>query len=747
MSPPARRYIVVFLLFFTFGLLCCLVPMLRAIDYPLSLASSLPFSFVFGLLGWHQGRSQGTFPAACRECLAMSSLASAAVLVPVGIASLVTRVCEPAYGLLFFLAGPVASTVFSYSIGYSMAPRLARAWMAAAAMGALLLLSAVVAVAEFLFSPGIRFYGTFYGLYHGAVYDQAVFVETPYLWLRAWNLAGVALLLLLSRPSGRPYRLVLLWGTATLFAALSLFAGRLGFVSTGHRLEAELSGWLETEHFVVRYTPGGRGEAAAPNIADELEFRAHQLAARFDLAPETEPITAYVYESPQQKQRLMGAGRTSIAKPWLMQLHVHTHGVGGSLLAHELAHVMVGALADSWLRMPTSGLLLPRPGILEGAAVAAERGGALMTTHQWAKAMREVGRQPDLPALLEGLSFWRQSSSLAYTACGSFVRYLLDEHGTQALAKLYAGATFSEAYGLALPRLLEGWNAFLDTIPLDQDDLGVAEFVFSRPPVFEKACPYAGGRCFQRAIEAVKRRDSELVGPLAASAFRVTEGETGLTRSFVRLLFAVDAVEQGAVLLELLRQHHDGRAGAAIDAMDLATADSRWLVGQDNEAHGLYRSLASRPSAKWLKSGLVFRLGLSAHRVSQKVKRLTVSAHLRRDLPGLLESLLDQVNTLPPAARLRLAMGMEAIPALHDQALGPLLSGLENLDPSEAEMKRLGAFALVRLHYLTDNLAAARQVITTKLTGRLTPVQREELLDWKARIEWKEEQNGHGRTE
>ena len=744
MKVPPGRHLAVAGFVLTCSLLLSFVPLLRTLDYPLSLPFALLFSFVFGLMGWRRGRASRVLSDGARDCLTLAGLASAAVVVPISLMSLLEHVCEPAMGLLFFAIGPLASGLFCYALGWSAAPLIRRGWLAAACMGALLLLSAAVAVCEFLFSPGVRFYGTLYGLYHGAVYDESVFVELPYAWLRLWNLAGAAALLTLSQMAGK--RGVTRTGMTVLvisglaFLVLTLFSGRLGFFSTGGRLEAELSGRLETENFVVRFTPGGRGEEAASLIADELEFRASQLTETFALHGESSRITAYVYESPRQKRRLMGAGRTSIAKPWLRQLHVHTHTVGGSLLAHELAHVMVGALSGSWLRIPTSDFLFPRPGILEGAAVAAERGGALRTTHQWARAMREVGLQPDLESLLEGLSFWRQSSSLAYTACGSFVRYLLTTHGAEPFSSLYGGAEFEDAYGVSLARLLLDWNSFLDEIPLDSNDLALAEFVFSRRPVFDKVCPYAGGRCLERALDAVREGQSERVGPLAVRAFRLTKGELRLAQRFVRVLYAVDGIEQGSALVEILREQHDGSAGVvAEEGLALASADGLWLLGKDEEANRLYHDLANRPSARWLARGLSFRVVLSGLRVDDDVKRLVLGAFLRRDRAGLVQGLLGKMTQLPAEARLRLGMAMEALPALHDQAVAVLLSGLENLPSTDRQMSRIGTFALARINYLTDDFAASLGALATLADDDLTLVEREERDDWTARVKWKED--------
>jgi len=677
----------------------------------------------------------------------LALLATISMTLPVALFSLyLDRVCEPLYGMGFMLLGPFSTACVAGTLGTAMGHRVRRRWVAAALLVTLALASVACALAEFLGTCQVRVYATLFGLYHGAVYDEAVFIEPAYLWLRVWNGAGVAWLLASMRPPGPKQKRLPRLGVrlptaaaAALFVVLTAASPFLGFVGTSIPLHRALSQELAGEHFTIRFAPRGRGARLAPLMASDLEFRRAQISDWLDLPGTSPRITVYLYEDELQKQRLMGAGRTSIAKPWLHQLHVHAREAGSTLMAHELAHVLLGEISDSWLGLPVDGLGIPRPGIMEGAAVAVERGASRLTKHQWARAMRDIGRQPPMAEILEGLGFWRQSSLLAYTACGSFIRFLVQEYGPTPFAALYAGASFTHAYDRPLPSLLDEWNLFLDTIPVDESDLEMARFVFSRPPVFDKVCPYAGGRCLSRTVAAMRAGNNQLTLPLARRAMQLTEFDLFLGRRFARLLLAANAVEEGGVLLNALAAKAGEKSGGAgLAGLRLGMADGLWLNQQPGEAAGLFRELADGPAGKWLGIGLKLRLILVNLKLDPDVVRMTVGAYAGPDGRELLSSLLERRAGLHPAARIRLGYALSGHPRFHAQAVALLEEDLPYADQQLPELAWEVSMAAARLRALAGQTGPARRLLPGKNSKHNSPAERELLVDLMARIEWLE---------
>ena len=138
------------------------------------------------------------------------------------------------------------------------------------------------------------------------------------------------------------------------------------------------------------------------------------------------------------------------------------------MLKHELAHVVAAEMAPGPLHITARGALLPVPGLIEGAAVAAAwEGESEATPHQWSRAMLDAGMAPRV-STLAGLGFFASASVTAYTAAGSFCRWLHDSYGAERFRRLYATGDFEGAYGRPLTALERSWHGFLRTVPVSE---------------------------------------------------------------------------------------------------------------------------------------------------------------------------------------------------------------------------------------------------------------------------------------
>lgn len=738
-----KRAVVILTLTVALSIVCCLLPALRAIDYPMTLLATLLLSVLFLVCGVLDAPEMPFAPALRRRAM-LGLTAQMALCLPVGLASVAAgAVCEPLYGFIFVAAGPLAACLTAYPTGYALGKVVRPRWLALLTSSLLVPATAMVAVGEFLFTPQVRFYGTFFGMYHGAVYDEAVFVELPYLWLRLWNLAGVACLAaLLVRGETAVPRLRQRWlavAGVALAAWITLAAASpyLGYAASYAPLDSHLYESIETDRFIIRFSPEGRAKKTAPLMARDLEFRAMQVDKLFDLSKADRKITVFLYDSPLHKAKLMGAGQTSIAKPWLGELHVHEHEIGATVVAHELAHVMLAVLADSWLGMPTNYGVVPRPGIMEGAAVAIERGGTLLTTHQWAAAMKQLGRQPEMSEILEGLGFWRGSSSLAYTACGSFVRFLLQNYGTRPFAELYGGATFDTAYERPVADLLQAWNRYLETIPLDADELELAAYVFDRQPVFDRQCPYAGGRCLRRAYLAAAAGQGQEAPALARTAMTITRSDIYLGQRFVRLLMAVGRAAEALDIIERIREERWEQLGnTARISLRFAFADAAWLLDRTDIAREVYEALDSEPSAFWLQDSLAFRRALATQQASPEMRRLAVGGYTRLEAPALFERVLADKPRLGAVEQARVGLSLSSFPDFHAEAVELLAASVNRLPQSEVGISRSVVLGLARLEVMCGELISARGRLVGLLQEDLTPVRRELVRAWLERVDW-----------
>jgi tetratricopeptide (TPR) repeat protein len=460
------------------------------------------------------------------------------------------RNCSYASGLHFYALLPVASGAIGAAVGVAAALWTAKRRRALALGCGLVVGSILVAVWRFAATPAIYAYDPFFGYYPGALYDEAVAVGRPLYWARLGH-ALVALALLAASAQGldgyslqarlrassrelvarrRGVRGLLLVLLLTA-AGLHLKGGELGLYTDEATLRTELRGELVTPHFVLRYRPGGPVDKDLALYAREHELRYKQLHALLGVEPTWRPgllsrlagiapppqpsgqpvrVTSYLFDSAEQKRRLIGAANTYIAKPWRRSVYLQHEAWPHPILRHELAHVFAGAAGDRLLRLSLRGIL-PQPGLIEGLAVAADWRGGGLTPHQAVKAMREDRIEPRLEQVL-GLSFWAQPSSRAYTLVGSFCRFLLDKHGPAKLLRVYHDggrpADFARVYGAPFSTLHAEWSAVIDAQPLDRRERELERERLRRPAVFHKVCAHELAVRKQKALALYAQGDA-----------------------------------------------------------------------------------------------------------------------------------------------------------------------------------------------------------------------------------------------
>ncbi len=141
----------------TVGVLMPILPIMRALDYPLSLLASPILATLSAILGI-MGYGPGIPPRRWFPDLARIGAGSALMALPAMVASLLSgAICEPLYGLLFWFLGPVSSGVMGMLLGRSLRA-FVRPGLALGLVPVLLLTGPAIAVAEFIWTPGVRFY-------------------------------------------------------------------------------------------------------------------------------------------------------------------------------------------------------------------------------------------------------------------------------------------------------------------------------------------------------------------------------------------------------------------------------------------------------------------------------------------------------------------------------------------------------------------------------------------------------------
>lgn len=539
------------------SLALCVTPLTHTLGFEAAFASALLVS----VSAAHEGVAQlnanaQVSPQASVWRVWWSALRGATLpaLIPlalIGLNALRVGSCDVLEGLLYYLLLPgvtwlvasgwgIASAVLRQRLGFSGGMRLYLLGY---------FISVVWALWQVWSTPIIDPFHALLGYYPGAIYDEQLSQVGRLAWSRlediSWVVSALALL-----ASARMFTLSL----ACAFSVSWVGAAHFDLKRSTAQIQARLGGRLEAERFVMYYPKHWSSEHVEPlrleltYLYDELEdFFGKSLSRRAE---------AYFYESSHQKKRLMGAGRTRVAKPWQYALHVDSPYVGMSTLKHELAHVLSAELVPAPHHLSLYRGWLPHMPLIEGLAEAATWDEGHLTPHQLSAALRREGLAPPLTELLNPGGFYLSSSRLAYTMCGSFVRFYREQEGIEAMNALYASGG-AELMGARLERVVEAWAQRVDALTLGQQEQRFMAQMLNRPSIFYKVCAHEVAEVSSRAYQAEGRGAWEE----ALSAWReikgFSEGDREAQLGEIKALYRLGRFDELKALLKALGTPQD----------------------------------------------------------------------------------------------------------------------------------------------------------------------------------------------
>jgi tetratricopeptide (TPR) repeat protein len=466
----------------------------------------------------------GPFEAVGRGTLAGFCLALIALLLAL-LHGLRVGFCDPLHGLVLISLGAGFGALLGGAWGGAagvlasfVASRRRRIVLALLLAAAGPFAGVVLSLWRFYSSPMVYAYDPFFGFFAGPLYDTVIEPIEGLLSYRLGSLFSlVAVGVLAWHLDRRATGLVLVWRRQPAVAlagalalagslAISLNGAALGHWSTTESIRAELGRTLSSERCEIVH---------APTIIDrevelfgrECDAHVRALERWFEIE-HPERIVAFLFESPQQKGRLMGAANTYIAKPWRREVYLQWSRYPHPVLGHELAHVVAGAFGRGPFRVagPLAGLV-PDPGRIEGlASAAAPDDDADLTQLEWARAMLDLGLLPPLERVFR-LTFLGENSAKAYTVAGAFVSWIRQTRGAAAVRGWYAGAPLEQVAGAPLGELEVEWHRSLAEVRVPPAALESARARFDRPAIFARRCPHVVDRLLARGSDMLGRND------------------------------------------------------------------------------------------------------------------------------------------------------------------------------------------------------------------------------------------------
>jgi tetratricopeptide (TPR) repeat protein len=465
----------------------CALPLFDLLGYEFSFALALIVSIAgldLGVAGARQ--APGVFASWARVTVRTWLL----LLGPLALSlsnALRVRNCNLAGGLLWYALLPGVSAPVACAVGVASARITRHARLAAYGI---FVGSLVWALWRFVAAPPVNAFHPFGGYFPGTLYDEEVAVPRALWWARLYHLSAAAAILSVAAYFCR--RRWWLWLTLIPTLALGVLGGRLGFSRSARDIARALGGERRTAHFVLHYSPTGPFAKELDLQAADFELRWVELSRLFQIEP-SQPVHAFLFDSAAHKQSLMGAARTSVAKPWRKEIYLQYEPWPHSVVMHELAHVFAGAFGDRLLHVSRRGAAL-NLGLIEGVAVAASwHGSSSLTPHEQAHVMRQAHIAPPLERVM-GLGFLGFNGAAAYAEAGSFCRWLLEARGAAPLERVYreggSEASFRAAYGVSRAQLFQEWGRFVDALEVPDRAHQLAEERLAQPSVFHKVCAH-----------------------------------------------------------------------------------------------------------------------------------------------------------------------------------------------------------------------------------------------------------------
>jgi len=580
------------------SLAACFLPLADHLGYELSELVALAAGLFGGAPGIAAARMERDSSTRALSRALWFSLWALAVPVAMILLNAIRRpACDPLGGFAMYLAIAVPSAVLACVLGVAcgfVAPRRAGRLYAAVFAGSL-----ANALWPVVRGPQVFVFHHLGGMYPGPIYDEAISTSRA-LWLfrgdtllYAGACAGIALIAGPPRPRRRGVVALLACGAGA--AWMSLQAEKLHWKAAVAQLDAELGGRMETEHLVLHFPREKKDEERALLARDaENDVRA---VARFFGIPPGPRIEIYLYRSAEEKRTLIGAAETSFTKPWLRQIHTNDAPVPHPILRHELVHAIGAQVSDGPWGVP--GGLVPKMALVEGVAVAADWPPGEFTLHEEARALDDLHRLPDLRRLFRRGFFYAESGPRAYTAAGSFLRFIWETRGPAAFFRLYASPE-----SMDLPSLVPEYLRFLQGLREPERAVALATQRYSAPPIARKRCPHEVA-ALQRQAQAA--RDPQSAAEIWARCANLEPDDPALLASLRRAQLA--AKDPAAAERTEAKALAHPKLSPPLRAQILTdSGDAAWKAGDVSRALALYEKAAQLPQTEAAERGLAVRL-------------------------------------------------------------------------------------------------------------------------------------------
>jgi tetratricopeptide (TPR) repeat protein len=599
------------------SIICTRIPLLNYLGFEFSVATMLVAGLVSGILTlalWRPSVAEEKSDA--WKCIGgIAAVLLVLLIIPVLISlgnALLVKNCSIGGGLQLYALVVLPGVLLSMSIALLLGVLLKK-WKKTAftVIYAMLLLQIPIVT---ILRPQIFAFNPILGYFPGITFDESLQITHRLFIYRLATVAGSAFIIATTLwiwggvrrlPAEKTSSIrdfpVLEWSIMALLgpAVVVIFAlsDRIGLSSSEEFIRHKLGGDYPTAHFDIVYPPGKMERETVEQLGELHEFYYAGLCRELAVKP-GERISSFIYESAEQKGKLIGAMHTDITKPWLHEMHINLEDVQ-SVLKHEMVHALAAEFGWSPLK------IAPNSGLVEGLAVAMQRTAYEEPLDKAAALALAAGASPSIERLFSLTGFAQANAGVSYTLAGSFCKYLIRNFGMEKFKRLYRTGRFSEIGTMGKEQLFSAWAEEIRKEPLSNEDSIKADYLFRRPSIFGKECARVLANLNLQIRDLIARRDFE-------EALANAEQSLALSRTPQAIMQKATALFEmrrfGDVVNFAATQLNDEKLAYALLPLHLRLGDAYWALDSLPKAEQEYETLAKVHLGSWYEEACAARL-------------------------------------------------------------------------------------------------------------------------------------------
>jgi len=593
-----RSFLLPFAFLGAVALVCTQIPLLNYLGFEFALLMSAVAGFccgVYCISVWKREPPQSTseYWNVVRNTLMGSCLLASFPFVLLSLNALFVKNCSYLQGVRLYTLYVLPSVVLCAALGLisCLVARKRRKSVFVVLFLSILAHVAVVTLAR----PQIFAFNPIVGYFPGFTYDDTYDGELRLLIYRIGTLALAGLLLaagaLLHRRRLRKViplpeegqkvsSVAIIIFCCVVCAGLYSVSDTVGFSSSEKFITDQLGGSIQTRHFKIVYPRKLLKADQARRLAILHEYLFDRLRTDLEVNPRR-PITTMIYASAEQKQRFVGAARTNFTKPWLRQIHMNLEDVEG-MLKHELVHVMLAEQGLPFLQ------IAPNSGLIEGAAVAAERVEYNELLHDLSGQIVALGIRPNIEEMFSLSGFFRSYPGVSYALAGSFCRYLIDRYGISRFKAVYKTGQFEAWYRKDLKALVADWKRVIEESRPTPEQLLKAAYLFKRSPIFAKECARVIANANAATRRLMQKREYDEALASAERSLSLSKSTEAISQK-VSVLFRLKRYQE--VIEFAKEQFSDSAAIPSLLPIRLVLGDSHYAIGNHDQAAAQYEQV------------------------------------------------------------------------------------------------------------------------------------------------------------